>query len=151
MPNNWRVVGRVARDPRLRRIELGYAGFAIAEHGTWLAGLMYAYERGGVDQAGIVAVVLLAPALVVAPVAAFATDRFESGRVLAVGYAIQATAMLLAALAIAADIGSLPVYAALMAAASGVTLTRPALGVVLPNATHTPADLTAANVVMMLP
>ena len=148
MPNSWRVVGRAARDPQLRRIELGFAGFSVAEHGTWLAGLLYAYERGGVNEAGVVPIILLTPALVVAPVAAFAADRFESGRVLAAGYAIQAAAMLLAALAIAADTGSLIVYAALMAAASGVTLTRPALGVVLPNATHTPADLTAANVVM---
>ncbi len=148
MPNSWRVIGRAARDPQLRRLELGFAGFAIAEHGTWLTGLMYAYDRGGAGEAGIVAVVLLAPGLFVAPVAAFAADRFESGRVLATGYAIQATAMLLAAVAIAADIGSIPVYAAAMAAASGVTLTRPALGVVLPNVTHTPADLTAANVVV---
>jgi len=148
VPNSWTVIRRAARDPQLRRLELGFAGFAIAEHGTWLTGLMYAYGRGGADEAGIVAVVLLAPGLLVAPVAAFAADRFESGRVLAVGYAIQATAMLLAAVAIAADIGSIPVYAAAMAAASGVTLTRPAMGVVLPNATHTPADLTAANVVM---
>jgi MFS family permease len=64
---------------------------------------MYAYDRGGVEEAGIAAVVLLAPALLVAPLAAFAADRFESGRVLAVGYAVQATAMLLAALAITMD------------------------------------------------
>ena len=147
MAQGWRVVGRVAKDRQLRRIELGFAGFAIAEHGTWLASIMYAYDRGGVEEAGIAAVVLLAPALLVAPVAALAADRFESGRVLAVGYAVQATAMLLAALAIAADVGSIPVYAALMVTASGITLTRPAMGVVLPDTTRTPADLTAANVV----
>lgn len=147
MAHGLRVITRIARDRQLRRIELGFAGFAIAEHGTWLASIMYAYDLGGVDEAGIAAAVLLAPGLVVAPLAAFAVDRFESGRVLAVGYAIQATAMLLTALAIAADVGSLPVYAAAMAAASAVTLTRPALSVVLPNATHTPTDLTAANVV----
>jgi MFS family permease len=148
MAKGWRVVGRVAKDRQLRRIELGFAGFAVAEHGTWLASIMYAYDRGGVEEAGIAAVVLLTPALLVAPVAAFAADRFESGRVLAAGYAIQATAMLLAALAIATDVGAIPVYAALMVTASGITLTRPAMGVVLPDTTRTPADLTAANVVM---
>jgi hypothetical protein len=40
------------------------------------------------------------------------------------------------------------VYAALTVTASAITLTRPAMGVVLPGATRTPADLTAANVVM---
>lgn len=148
MAAGWRVVGRVANDPQLRRIELGFAGFAVAEHGTWLASIMYAYDRGGVDEAGIAAVVLLAPALLVAPVAAFAADRFESGRVLAAGYAIQAAAMLVAAFAIASDAASLLVYGALMVTASGITLTRPAMGVVLPESTRTPADLTAANVVM---
>lgn len=147
MATGWRVVGRVARDSQLRRIELGFAGFAVAEHGTWLASIMYAYDRGGVKEAGIAAVVLLAPALLVAPVAALAADRFESGRVLAVGYAIQATAMLAAALAIAGDAPPLLVYGALMVTASGVTLTRPAIGVVLPESTRTAADLTAANVV----
>jgi MFS family permease len=148
VPNSWRVIGRIARDRQLRRIEIGFVGFAIAEHGTWLAGIMYAYDRGGVEEAGIVAVILLAPALVVAPFAAFAADRFDGGRVLAAGYAIQAVAMLLTALAITADIGSWPVYAAAMVASASVTLTRPALGAVLPNITHTPVDLTAANVVM---
>ena len=148
MAAGWRVVGRVANDPQLRRIELGFAGFAVAEHGTWLASIMYAYDRGGVGEAGIAAVVLLAPALLVAPVAAFAADRFESGRVLAAGYAIQAAAMLVAAFAIASDAASLLVYGALMVTASGITLTRPAMGVVLPESTRTPADLTAANVVM---
>jgi MFS family permease len=148
MPNSVRVIGRVARDPRLRRIELGFVGFAIAEHGTWLASIMFAYDRGGVGEAGIAAVVLLAPALVVAPVAAFAADRFDSGRVLATGYAVQSVAMLLTALAIAGGASSLIVYAGAMVAASGITLTRPALGALLPRATHTPADLTAANVVL---
>jgi MFS family permease len=147
VPNSWRVIGRIARDRQLRRIELGFAGFAIAEYGTWLASIVYAYDNGGVDEAGVAAVALLAPGLLVAPIAAFAADRFESGRVLAAGYAVQATAMLVAAVAIGTGLGSLPVYAALMAAATAVTLTRPALSAVLPNATHTPADLTAANVV----
>lgn len=128
-------------------MQLGFAGFAIAEHGTWLAGIVWAYDRGGADEAGLFAIVLLAPALVVAPLASFAADRFASGRVLAVGYLLQSTSMFLTALAIAADAGRPAVYGAAMLASSAVTLTRPAIGVVLPNVTHTPADLTAANVV----
>lgn len=113
-----------------------------------MAGLLYAYDRGGVDEAGIVAVVLLAPALFVAPIASFAADRFHSGRVLAAGYAIQSASMLLAALAIASDLPPVPTYGAMLVAASGITLTRPAIGAALPYATRTPADLTAANVVI---
>ena len=150
MATGVRVLGRIARDPALRRIQVGYLGFAIAEHGTWLAGILYAYDRGGVGDAGLVAVVLLLPGIGVAPIAAFAADRFPGGRVLAVGYGVQASAMLATALAIAADATAIVVYAAAMVAATAVTLTRPAIGVVLPNATHTPADLTAANVMLGL-
>lgn len=141
------MVAQVARDRRLRRIELGFAGFAIAEYGTWLAGIVYAYELGGADEAGLFAVVLLAPALVVAPLAAFAADRYPSGRVLAVGYALQSVAMFLTAAGIASDAGRVVVYGTAMLASAAVTLTRPAIGVALPNVTHTPSDLTAANVV----
>lgn len=148
MPSSVRVIGRVARDPQLRRLQLGFLGFAIAEHGTWLAGIMYAFERGGIEEASIVAVVLLAPSLVVAPIAAFAADRFESRYVLATGYTLQSVFMVLVAVLIAVDVGSLPVYACAMFAATSVTLTRPAASVVLPNVTRTPADLTAANVVL---
>lgn len=148
MSNGLRVIGRVARHPRLRRIELGYLGFAIAEHGTWLATIIYAYDRGGVDEAGVVGFLLLGPAILVAPFAAFAADRFESGKVLAAGYAIQATSMIVTGALIAASVPALLVYVVAAIAATSVTLTRPALGVVLPASTHTPADLTAANVIV---
>ena len=41
----WSVGSRGT--PQLRPIELGFADFAVAEHGTWLATIMYAYDRGG--------------------------------------------------------------------------------------------------------
>jgi MFS family permease len=146
--NRTAVIRRVARDPTLRRIELGYLCFATAEHATWLAGTLYAYSNGGVGEAGIVAAVLLAPSLVVAPIASFAADRFPSGGVLAAGYSVQCLAMALAGILIATDAPSLAVYAAAMVAAAAVTTTRPTIGVVLPNTTRTPADLTAANVLI---
>ena len=87
------MVWRVARDPQLLRIQTSFLGFAFAEHATWLAILVFAYARGGVGEAGVVAVVQLAPAIVVAPFAAYAGDRFRPERVLAFGYAAQAVSM----------------------------------------------------------
>ncbi|MEZ5298240.1 MAG: hypothetical protein R2697_18810 [Ilumatobacteraceae bacterium] len=112
----------------------------MAEHGTWLATIIYAYDRGGVDEAGLVAFLMLCPALIVAPVASFAADRFDSGRVLATGYAIQALTLSSAGLAIAAGAPSIVVYLLAGLGASAITLTRPAMGVVLPCTTRTPAD-----------
>jgi MFS family permease len=148
MASRAQVVGRVARDPQLRRIELGFAGFAVAEHATWIASTLYAYDRGGVGEAGLVAFFLLLPALLVAPIASFAADRFRAGRVLAAGYGAQAAAMLLTGIAIASDADAVLVYVLAAVAASSITLTRPTLGAALPAATHTPADLTAANVII---
>ena len=86
-------VARVVRDRNLRRLELGFVAFAFGEHATWLAILVYAMSRGGPREVGIVAVVQLLPAVLLAPLAAYAGDRFAPGRALAAGYAAQGLSM----------------------------------------------------------
>ena len=125
------VVWRVARDPQLLRIQLSFVAFAFAEHATWLAILVYAYERGGVREAGVVAAVLLAPAVVLAPFAAYAGDRFRPERVLALGYTAQALSMLATALAMWTG-QPLMAYATGAVVATCVTFSRPVMGAILP-------------------
>ena len=140
------VVWRVARDPQLLRIQSSYLAFAFAEHAAWLAILVYAYERGGVGEAGIVAVVQLVPAILLAPFAAYAGDRFRPERVLALGYVAQSLSMIATAAAMWAD-RPLTVYAAGAVVATCITFTRPVMGAILPIVSNTPNDLVAANVV----
>src|SRR5262245_52236658 len=140
------VVWKVARDRQLRRLQLGFAGFAFAEHATWLAILVFAFDRGGVKEAGVVAVVQLGPAMVVTPFAAYAGDRFRPERVLAVGYAMQAVSMLATAAAMWAGRPVLA-YATGAVAATCITFSRPVMGAILPIVARTPNDLVAANVV----
>jgi Cyclic nucleotide-binding domain/Major Facilitator Superfamily len=140
------VVWKVARDRQLLRLQLGFAGFAFAEHATWLAILVFAFERGGAREAGVVAVVQLGPAIVVTPFAAYAGDRFRPERVLAAGYAMQAVSMLATAAAMWAD-RALVAYAAGAVAATCITFSRPVMGAILPTVARTPNDLVAANVV----
>jgi hypothetical protein len=138
---------RVARDTTLRRLAAAYAGFSIAEYATWLAVLVYAFNRGGVRESGIVAVVLLLPALVVAPLAAFAGDRFRPHRAMAAGYAVQALTAAAVAIAMFAD-RPVAAYVAAAAATAATSFTRPVMGALLPLTCVSPADLIAANVAM---
>ena len=139
---------RIVRHPRLRRLAVAFGLFAVAENATWMAVTVFAFARGGVGEAGLVAVVQLAPAIVVAPFAAYAGDRFRKDVVLGMGYVLQAVTMLMTAAAMWADSPAVVVYGAATAAAVALTFTRPAVGAVLPLVTTTPSDLTAANVTM---
>lgn len=140
----------VVTDATLRRLEAAFAGFSIAEHATWISTLVYAFERGGVRQAGIVAFALLLAAMLVAPLLSYAGDRFRRDRVLAVGYAAQATAMAATAIAMHAGLNPVLVYVQAGLAATAVTVIRPAMGALLPFVADTPGDLVAANVAMGL-
>ena len=141
------MVSQVARDPRLLRIELAFFGFNMAEFGTWVAILVYAYDRGGASAAGVVAAIQLIPSGLVAPLGAFAGDRFRRDRVLFFSYLAQAAALALVAIALFADAPfSLTLVVATVAAAS-LTFTRPTQAALLPSVSEGPEELTAANAV----
>ena len=141
------VLGAVFRNGALRRIAAGFAMFTMAEHATWIAILVYAYKRGGTAEAGVVALVMLIPAALIAPFAATAGDRFPRHRVLIASYGIQAVTMLAAAGALLTEAPAPLVYALVSAASASVVLTRPAQGALLPHVARHPDELTAANVV----
>jgi MFS family permease len=135
---------RSARSPAIRRFELGYLLFALAEHGTWLAITIYALERGGAREVGLASLVLLLPGAVVAPFAAYAGDRYAPQRALACGYAVQALSM--AATAVAMGSGSATLtYVLAAVSTTAITFTRPVMLAMLPAVTHSPAELVAAN------
>ena len=137
----------VLADRNLRRVELAFLGFNMTEFATWIAILVYAFERGGAAEMGVVSAILLVPSAVVAPFAAYAGDRFRRDRVLAIDYVVQGLAMGATAAILYADAPAGLVYAAATIASISITFTRPAQNSLLPALTPTPADLTAANVV----
>ncbi len=138
------VVRTVSGNPGLLRVELAFVGFNVAEWATWVSILAYAYGVGGAAATGLVALVQLVPAALVAPVASIAGDRFRRERVLLGGYLAQALSMLATAAALAADAPVPLVYGLAALAATSITVTRPAQSALLPTLARTPDELTAA-------
>jgi len=139
------VLRRVITNRDLRRVLPAYLAFNAAEYGTWIAILLYAYEQSGPASVGLVALLQLLPAGLVAPAASALGDRFPRPRVLAFGYVVQAIAMLVTAAAMLAGLPVLIVYLAAAVAAASLVVTRPTQSALLPSLARTPDELTAAN------
>jgi MFS family permease len=137
----------VARNRELRRVELAYANFTVAEWGTWLAMLVYAYANGGVKAAGVLATAMLVPAAVCAPPLAAFAERYAPGRVLVAGYLGQAVTC--GAVAVAMLLGARPfvTYVLLVLPAIAFTTTRPTQAAFAPGLARRPEELAATNVV----
>ncbi len=128
-------------------MESAFLAFGAAEYGVWVAVLVYAYEQGGTTLAGVIAVVQLLPAAVVAPLATTVTGRFGRGAALHIGYAILAASLTLTAIVLLIKAPAPIIYIGAVIAASAVTLIRPAQSALLPDLVTEPADLTAANAI----
>jgi hypothetical protein len=140
------VARTVSGNPGLLRVELAFVGFNVAEWATWVSILAFAYQVGGAPATGLVAVVQLVPAALVAPLASIAGDRYRRERVLLGGYLAQAASMAATAAALLAGAPVPLIYGLAALAATSVTITRPAQGALLPTLARTPDELTAANV-----
>jgi MFS family permease len=142
-----RVLRIVGRNKELRRVELAYANFTVAEWGTWLAMLVYAYANGGVTTAGILATAMLVPAAVCAPPLAALGERYAPGRVLVAGYVGQTVTCAMVAVAMLGGAPSSLTYVLLVLPAIAFTTTRPTQAAFAPGLARRPEELAATNVV----
>ena len=111
---------------------------------------MFAYERGGTSATGLVGLVLLVPAAVVAPVAGALGDRLRRERVAAWGYAGQAVCTGAVAVAMLADAPDAVVYTMAAVAMAVFTTGRPGHHSLLPSVSRSPEELAAGNSVSAL-
>ena len=139
------MVGRILRNRDLRRVLGAFLAFNAAEYGTWVAVLVYAYDRTGAASVGVVALLLLAPSATLAPAAAALGDRYPRQHVLVAGYLVYGIG--LAATAAVMVVSAPPVAVYVVAAIGGAALiiVRPTQSALLPALSHTPDQLTAAN------
>lgn len=138
------------RNPRLRRVQLAWAGCAGADLAQDVALGVYAFSVGGVTGVGWMGLVRALPAGVAGPLLAGLADRHARHRVMVA--VLLCRAALLGALAgvLAAEwpLGVVYVVAALDSVV--YTLYWPAQTALLPQVSATPEELTAANVASTL-
>src|ERR1700694_5473291 len=142
-----RVLGGVARNSALRRVELAFIAFNCAEWATWVAMLVYAYSKGGVTESGGGATAVLVPPAAAPPAAAAIGERFAPGRVLVTGYALQAITCAAVAAVMFSGASRFVAYAFLVGPAVAFTMTRPIQASFAPGLARRPEELTAVNVV----
>lgn len=132
-------------NPQLRRVELADSLFVVAKWGTRVSIFVFAFDRGGAAETGIVAVISLITSAVVAPIASVLGDRMPRERALLIGYAIQTVSVAGTAAALFAGTSALVVYALLAVVTASMTLTRPAQSALFPQLAHSPDELIGAN------
>jgi hypothetical protein len=141
-----RVLAEVLRVPDLRRAELAFVGFNMAEWATFIAVLVYAFEQGGAGAVGLVSVIQLVPAALFAPLGALLGDLRRREAMLVVAYTVQVATTASTAAALLLGAPATVVYALAMITATALTLIRPVHESLLPALARSPDQLTAGYV-----
>jgi MFS family permease len=129
----------------LRRALFAYALYALVEFSTWLAIILFAYDRGGASLAGVAAVLQLLPAAVLAPPLAAIGDRLPRGKALALAHGAVAVTSLLTSLALAVEAPVAVIIAASAALTTAVAVVRPIHFAALPALAVGADQLVSAN------
>ena len=108
---------------------------------------IYAYQRGGATEVGVVALVRVLPAAVVAPLATQYADRWPREKVLVGVSAVRAVSVAAAAWAVLAEGPALAVYGLITVSSAAAVLFRPVHSALLPSLSSTARELAGANVV----
>ncbi|HEX3299222.1 MAG TPA: MFS transporter [Actinomycetota bacterium] len=145
-----RALQAVLRNRRITRMQLAFLLFNVAEPAMWVAIFVYAFEQGGTKEVGIVSILVLVPAGVLAPVAAALGDRFRRELVVRSGYLAQSVTTGVTAVALAA--GAPPAVVYVLAAIAAITFTtgRPNHHALTPLLSESPEQVAAANSVSSL-
>jgi MFS family permease len=145
-----RALQAVLRNGRITRMQLAFLLFNVAEPAMWVAIFVYAFDQGGTQEVGVVSIVVLVPAGVLAPVAAALGDRFRRELIVRFGYLAQSITTGITAIALLA--GAPPAVVYVLAAIAAITYTtgRPNHHALMPLLSESPEQVAAANSVSSL-
>ena len=71
-----RALGSTFGNPNLRRSLIGLTAFSIREWGGYIALSVFAFDQGGTRMVGVISLVQLIPAAIIAPFGSMLGDRF---------------------------------------------------------------------------
>jgi len=132
------------RSPDLAKVQAALLAFSITEWAAFIALIVYAYQDGGSVMVGLVSLLYLIPAALLAPVGAVLGDRHRRERVLVLAFAALAVTTGLAAAALLLELPSTVVYLTGTSAGWLVVLVRPTHASLLPRLAQSPEQLTSA-------
>lgn len=136
-----------ARNPNLRRAQLGFFGVWMAECAFTVALGIYAYRDGGVTAVGLVGLLRMVPSALCAPLLSPIADRGRRERVLVLVSTLRAVATAAAAAVAAVEGPAAVVYVLAALSTVAVTLFRPVHSALLPSLCRTGQELASANMV----
>jgi MFS family permease len=137
----------VARNANLRWLELAWTASIIGHYAFLIAVSVYAYGVGGEKAVGLIFLVRLIPAALIAPFAGLLGDRYPRERVLLLTNITRIAFVAASAAAVFADADPWVVYAVSIAATIATTPFRSAQAALTPSLARAPDELTAANAV----
>jgi MFS family permease len=135
----------VVRSENLRLSQLAWAGAVTAEWAFFVALGVFAFDEGGTFGVGLVGLIRMLPAAVVAPFASLLGDRYRRDRVVLGLFIAMAAAAGIAAVVVLASPPITAIYALAAVHAVAATLSRSAQWALLPSLSRTPEELIAAN------
>lgn len=136
-----------ARNPAVRRIQLGFLGACTAEWTFTVALSVYAFNQGGATEVGLVSLLRMLPSAVLAPFASAVADRWRRDLALTLVSILRCLASAGIAVIVATGGPALYVYALAILSTAAALLYRPVNSALLPLLCRTPAELASANVV----
>ena len=140
------VLDEVFRSPALRRVELAWAGYYVAEWASFVALSVYAYGFGGAAAVGVLGVVRAVPAVLGVPTGSAAADRTRRERVLLAIQVLRAVTLAGAAAVVAEGEAHWLVFLLAGLTAGVGAAYRPAQLALMPLLARTPKELVATNV-----
>ena len=145
-----RAIRLVGRSRRLTWAQAAWAAYITAEQGLEIALVVFAYGHGGIAAAGLLAAARSGASAVTAPFTAGLGDRYDRRLVLIAAALLTSAVVACMSLAVAMAHGRWPVFVLAVVAAVVIPVYRPVQAALLPRLSDTPAQLTAANVLVSM-